>query len=622
MVEQNSTALRAEERALLMSRARKGQILEHAKRSKEALNIWLEGLSEARLIVAEARSRFEQEAGTLSLITEGTEKADGGLDTSTSQTGAHRQRLRAALEVEHILTFFTANAYFQIKSDEKETHPETEAFQQLEKFEETHYEIAKLIRKELLVESRNKADSFMKTLNEKSLKQSFINIPKSTFVTDSGGIESRNILSKLKDVVAIIYQQANQIDEWRAKTVKLLTVTLVDEEDTELQGDEYENSTQQQDTIYSYVDALRAIVSDFHDVVTGQTNARIEHEMRGLFRQALEGEGHSSELLKELLSIRQGLKAPATLGSVRGIVSELRELRNTLRWQLERGVTRAGAELGIVNISLKSVESISVSLSKAATALEHEVELFTNTMNSRLEYYRQLQQISDTVAPYEDDMDDEGLAAALAKSEEVEAKLRGRLSVLKSTARYLDHLRAEASNADQARFCIICQQTFELGVLTSCGHSYCAECLRLWRKHHGNCPTCKKRLDQNDLHPITYKPQELTVQEEGQLKDGVTTAGDENRDLGIYCDIGPSTLNEIKNVDIDVERSFGTKIDAIARHVLWLREKDPGSKSIIFSQFGDFLSVLGTAFNSFRIGYTSIDKKNGVQRFKNDPGVC
>lgn len=87
----------------------------------------------------------------------------------------------------------------------------------------------------------------------------------------------------------------------------------------------------------------------------------------------------------------------------------------------------------------------------------------------------------------------------------------------------------------------------------------------------------------------------------------------------IYSGISKATLSQIKN--IDVEGSFGTKIDTLARHLLWIREHDPGAKSIVFSQFKDFLDILARAFRKFKIGFTSIDKKGGIEDFKNDPSI-
>ena len=90
-------------------------------------------------------------------------------------------------------------------------------------------------------------------------------------------------------------------------------------------------------------------------------------------------------------------------------------------------------------------------------------------------------------------------------------------------------------------------------------------------------------------------------------------------EISIYSGISNATLNQIKN--IDVEGSFGTKIDTLARHILWIRENDPGAKSIVFSQFRDFLDILARAFAQFKIGFTGIDKKGGTERFKNDASV-
>ncbi|KAI4120059.1 MAG: hypothetical protein LQ345_000015 [Seirophora villosa] len=609
MTEQNLTALRTEEKALLVSKARRGQMLEHVEQSRGALAIWSEALKEAQAIVSEARLRLQGE------------NTEGDIGEVNPQINAPRQRLRSALELEHMLLFFTANAYYQIKSGQVEAPPGSAEYRALERHEEEHYEKAKTIRKEILVEARNKVDPLVKKLQEKASERSFAKIPDMAISTSRGGIESRNVLEKIDEVTGIIHKQVSRINEWREKATQLLSKPLVDEEETDLQGDEYEASTQQQDTVYSYVDALRAIVSDFHDIITGQRNTLIERDVKAALHQALAGGGHSPELLQELLSIRDMLKPPAGTGSVRGIITDLREIRTTLRTQLERGNVRAGAEIGIVNSTLAAVQSLSANLAKAAAALQREVELFTDVMNARLEFYRQLQQISDTVAPYEEDSDGQGIGTAMIRAMQTETRLCIKIATLKSTARYLEHLRREASDSDVNRLCIICQQNFEIGVLTSCGHSYCVECLRLWRRHHGTCPTCKKPLDQSDLHQITYKPQELTVREETHARDRRETTPSEEGSPSIYTDISASTLNEIKNIDMDVKQSFGTKIDSIARHIIWLRENDPGSKSVVFSQFKEFLTVLGTAFTSYKIGYARIDQKLGVQRFQDDPGI-
>lgn len=625
MTEQNLIALRSGERALLLAQAKRGQLFEHAQRSKEALAIWLATLRESQAMVSEARIRLKAETSTTILVTNGTVKQGTGEGVeATGPSSTPRQRLRSALELEHMLLFFAANAYFQIKSDGKEAKPGSPEYQELERREEEYYEHAKIIRKEILVEARDRANSIMSVLRQKYENNSFVVIPNPKKPIQRAGIESRSVIGRLHNVTEVIDKQAHQINEWRVKTTKLLLVPLVDEEETDLQGDEYETSTQQQDTVYSYVDALRAIIADFHDIVTGQKNIRIDYEVKVALRQAEGGGGHSPELLKGLLGIRQELKPPAGTGSVRGIVTNLRELRTILRGQLEKGSVRAGAELGIINDFLDAIQSLLVTLGKAAVALEREVELFTDIMNVRLEYYRQLQQISDTVAspPSEEDLDEQAFMSALAEADRAEGRLRSNVNGLQSTARYLDHLRTEDCYKGVQRLCIICQQNVSTGILTSCGHAFCEDCMNLWRKSHKTCPTCKRALpNQKDLHQITYKPLELTAQEETQQEDLMEAIASDKSSQRIYTDISASTLDEIRSVDMNGKRSFGSKIDSIGRHIIWLREHDPGSKTIVFSQFRDFLTVLGTAFDNFKIGYANMDGKNGVERFKDDAGI-
>ena len=505
MIEQNDTATRTEERTVLLSQIRRGQILEHAEQSRAALQIWMQTLEEATMIVKDCRQQLQAEIDRLGLTDEPVKMGENDeIEAATAiRTGPHRQRLRAAIEIEHMCTFFVANAYFQIKTDEHFTKPGSDDFYVLERKEESTYEKAKLLRKELLREAHNKADALMARINEKATHRSFVEIPEIRPFKERGGLESQSHYDRLDELIAMMQNQAVQLREWREKTIKLLLLPLVDEEETDLQGDEYETSTKQQDEVYVYVDALRALIADRHDVVTGQENELIKHEMIVAFKQAKEGLGHSPELLMQLLSTRNKLKPHKDLGSVRGMITQLRELKTTLRGSTERGNSRAAAELIIVNSALNKVHQISTEQTKVVTGLDREIELFKDTMNLRLEYYRQLQAISDTVAPYEEELTEEARNTTLLEKQTLERQMKARIATLKSKARYLVHLRDEATNVETQRMCIICQQPFEVGILTSCGHSYCVECLRMWWASHRNCPTCKKHLSRNDFHQIT-----------------------------------------------------------------------------------------------------------------------
>lgn len=69
-----------------------------------------------------------------------------------SRISVFRNRLRAALEIEHVAVFFRTNAYFQIKSNVDMTKPDSPEFHELEKQELDGYELAKKLRREILQE--------------------------------------------------------------------------------------------------------------------------------------------------------------------------------------------------------------------------------------------------------------------------------------------------------------------------------------------------------------------------------------------------------------------------------------------------------------------------------------
>ena len=157
-------------------------------------------------------------------------------------------KLHAAIEIEHMCTFFVANGYFQIKTDETRTKPESDEFFELQRQEELAYEKAKILRKELLREAHNKAETLMNKVNEKVNAKSLVNIPEIPPFNNRGGIESRSPLERLEKMVATMQNQGTQLVSWRDRTIELLLLTLVDEEDS-VNGDEYEHSTKQQDEV-------------------------------------------------------------------------------------------------------------------------------------------------------------------------------------------------------------------------------------------------------------------------------------------------------------------------------------------------------------------------------------
>ncbi|KAL2162696.1 hypothetical protein VTH06DRAFT_6532 [Thermothelomyces fergusii] len=640
MLEQTESAMRTDQRALLSTTLVKGQIFACQKRVHEALAVWREVLAKSTELVDESRAQLDrevQEARRMKASEARPAVGDGenvedddAEDAMPPQVGEARRRLRSALEIQHRAVFFCANAYFSIKSNKEETPPDSDRFRSLEKMEVEAYDRAKEIRKEILQESHGKARKRMGRIAKAASEQAFAVIPTFTSVEKSG-IESRRIGDAIEELNVALDRQAAKIDDWREHVIQLLLKPLVDEESgesSEITGDEYEQSTRLQEEILVYLQILRKACADRHAAITGQKNFLVEHETRMAFRMAKAGEGPFPEGFLELLKACELVRPPFVEGdpltSMRGIVSELRALSVKLRTDAATGSSRAAKELAVVSGLLKSTIRHQTEQTKAAMALEKEIERFRDTLNARIEFYRQLQEVSDTVREYEGSLEPDALESALRRTVGQERELQEKLNTAQSKHRYLMFLKETESDSAEQRMCVICQSDFTVGVLTVCGHIFCKECITLWHKAHHTCPMCKRHLSHSNFHDITLKPQELKVHSEThQGRAGVPQEGPVSptkKGSAIYSEFKAEKLAEIKNIDLEGP-SFTTKVDMLIRHLMWLRESDPGAKSIVFSQYKEFLDVLAQAFRRYRIGFTSFDRAHGIASFKEDPGT-
>ncbi|RYO87109.1 hypothetical protein DL764_008905 [Monosporascus ibericus] len=607
MIEQSESAIRTDQRTYLTTKLKRGQLLENSPRVREALAIWAEARKEIEALVRECREQLRVEVESARQA--GIEETMEEIDSHHSENSDDPDRA----------VFFIASAYFQIKSNEDMTEPGSEDFKRLEKLEIEGYELAKQIRKEILQEAHSKAAFYMTRVQEDAATQSFVEIPEIES-SPLHGIESRETLRSLELLGGVLNGQANLIDEWRENVIQILLRPLVDEEgEAEVTGEEYEDSTKIQDELMVYTLVLRAAIADRQDALSGLENERVKYDTRYAERQAKDGEGPAPEKVLELLQQRQESKPAREDGSFRGIVSGLRELATKLRHDAADGSDRARVELEIVQKQLNLIQHQVAEQNKAAAALERELDRFTSAMNARIEYYRQLQAVSDTVAvrEQEENEDTDSIMKNLLNEEQ---SAQRRFTAAQSKHRYLHHLKEAGRTSNEPKICVICQSDFTVGVLTVCGHQFCKDCMRLWFKAHHNCPVCKKHLTLAMLHDITLKRQDLRVREEEHNSSRESDSPQKTKSTSIYSQFSDDKLEAIKNIKLDGP-SFATKIDTLIKHLLWLREEDPGAKSIVFSQFREFLDVLSRAFDRYRIGFTSFDRKDGISKFKEDPGI-
>lgn len=231
------------------------------------------------------------------------------------------------------------------------------------------------------------------------------------------------------------------------------------------------------------------------------------------------------------------------------------------------------------------------------------------------------------VAPWREELDEHLDADILDLQLTIEESHITKLATLKTKQRFLQHLRAESTQQSETRTCVICTDPFERGVLTVCGHTYCKDCITAWTRSHRTCPECRRVLHRTDFHDISYRRETLKVSEEqthgadssssSPSRDSISTSGQSVSTSSIYSSMSTEKVQEINSIDL--EGSYGTKIDTICKHLIWLRENDAGAKSIIFSQYSDFLEVLASALRHFKISAVSIRDPKGIDTFRKDP---
>ncbi|KAI0430825.1 SNF2 family N-terminal domain-containing protein [Xylaria sp. FL1042] len=625
MIEQTEGYIRSHQRYYLISKLNRGQLLENSPRVVEAIQIWKEVRQEVEPIVREAREELQKALENARQerdkdIGSSSEEPPDEESLETAKVGECRRKLRLFLDLHHRVTFFIASGFFQMKSNESITQPNSDDFRDYEKCETEGYELARKIRQEILQEPLTKVSKLIEKLRDRANAQSFVEIPE-VITSDLHGIESGRITDELHTLGASLNEQADIIDDWRERIIQLLLKPLVDAEDEEeITGEEYEDSTKVQDHLMVYTLALRAVIGDRQEALSGLINERIRYETTTAEGKAKDGGGHAPELLLELLRTRRDVNPLLAGKSLRGIVSSFRELSTGLRHDASMGSSRARVELQIVTTQTRATQDILTKQSKVIINLEKDLDLFTSIMNARVDFYRQLQSVSDNVAPLAPEISENPTSWDHFVTQE--ADLRKKAESWHSNRRHLLHMREEDSDSNDP--CAICRgDDFTVGAITTCGHKFCKECIVHWLNSKSKCPLCKQFQIPSMLSEFNTRNQ-ATMKGQSLSSFSPSLRGESSKGFGVYSNIDGNQRRAIQNMNLNGP-SYSTKVDTLIKHLLWLREEDPGAKSIVFTQFQGFLRTLRQALAIHRIGFATFsqfrNKSLEIQRFKDDPSV-
>lgn len=140
--------------------------------------------------------------------------------------------------------------------------------------------------------------------------------------------------------------------------------------------------------------------------------------------------------------------------------------------------------------------------------------------------------------------------------------------------------------------CPVCQEKLSnQKMVFQCGHVTCCKCLfsmteqrALDNKFQNKwvmCPTCRQHTDFGNIAYVDDRQNES-------------------------CNA--SVLNTIQGhekceASVIVQGSYGTKIEAVTRRILWIKHTDPKAKVLVFSSWNDVLDVLEHAFTANDISH-------------------
>ncbi|PVF98205.1 hypothetical protein CPB86DRAFT_825898 [Serendipita vermifera] len=441
------------------------------------------------------------------------------------------------------------------------------------------------------------------------------------------GIETESIFIDLDEIVEVLNEQTQILFEWKDHIVELLTAQLIEDAEAGDAKTPYEKALEVQSECEAYLKAYQSLLADRREALIAERTILAVAEQRQDKTRTTQASKQAAalevvdtttadsekEILDGLDQRRRNLLKSLSGRAVRTIVNQLTGVIDSTEIEEERALAQ------MESLRLKRLITRQT---KQMDRLDKQLAPIRKTFNDRIEYFRQLQALNDSVASaeWEEKTLFEAIENCKRDYEAAEAIVAARLA----RQRYLNSIGNPGNEEDEEdqRTCILCKCEFDKGVILGCIHHFCEECIMLWMAKGTNkfCPVCRAPIDKSAIQRIHFgnhvAPDPLTE------KDGLQKRREEA--LANYNVMPEDIRGEILDIDV-VSENHGTKIMFLVKHLLWLRAKDPGSKAIVFSTWVAGLSIIANALSQNEIEYISIDsvgrKGNSVRKFEEDPDI-
>ncbi|EGN92623.1 hypothetical protein SERLA73DRAFT_79438 [Serpula lacrymans var. lacrymans S7.3] len=538
---------------------------------------------------------------------------------------ALQQRLRECHMVLHQIKFLQGDIYHSLGQSYSES-------------EDAAYEAAEKIRKDLLKateESATRAMAYLKLhatgsgVNEKAL---MIQTP----YIDNGGIRTAHLFEEANEIIEyILNEQTTLLWQWRTRIHTLLTEKLSAGND-EADGQEYSRTLETQGDAEICLQAYATLLADRREVLVAERTLLASHDAKEKKSRNTNASKAAAEATPELeipedvdlqpqhevLHQELSEKRKDLLEQSRG--RAIKSIMVDLTTVAARIINDKDPEKTIARDAISRLRSLIATQGSLMDKLDADLVKLRKAFNERILYFRQLQEISDTVAEVSWET---GLTHAMEICLAEHLNLDTKIKTGRARQRYLNHLaknKEEGKVDEDDETCILCRCEFTRGFITQCAHVFCEGCMKAWltRKEGRVCPVCRVLINVDQLQRFAVKgdkpppPQPVLVNNEPAPKS--------RREIE-YNMIDPKLIQEIGSMEST--GSYGSKIQTLIRHLLYLQVTDPGSKSIVFSAWADSLHIIQHALNANGIQCLRIDqakqkgKESAVKRFRTNPEI-
>ncbi|KAG1750477.1 SNF2 family N-terminal domain-containing protein [Suillus paluster] len=522
---------------------------------------------------------------------------------------ALQQRLRECLMVLHRIKFLQGDVYHVLGASQSDK-------------EDASYAAAETLRKDLLKsteESANKAmdvlfaDATGRGVNEHSLQ---IPLP---FV-DGGGIKSTYLFDEANDIIELaLNEQTALLWEWRTRIYALLTQKLAANSD-QVDGEEYSRTLETQGEAEIYMQAYAALLADRREAISAERTLLAAHDAREHkvrrtkaaaraaaqampdedieFPEDIEVQPQHEVLHRDLTELRKDLHNQFSGRALRSVMVDLSAVaaRITNDKDPEKVIAKDGAN------SLRTLIAQQVGL---MDKLDADLGQLRKVFNERILYFRQLQEISDTVT---EAVWDGTIALAMEECAAERIELEGKINTSRARQRYLNHLaknKEEGVIDEDDEACILCRCDFKRGFITQW-----RGCMKAWlaRREGRACPVCRVIINVDQLQRFTVEADKPAPAK--PVMANKEPAPVSRREIQ-YNVIDPAIFEEIQTMESN--GSYGSKIQGT------------GAKSIVFSAWADSLQIIEHALRSNGISYLRLDhakgkgKDSGAKKFRTDP---